>query len=904
VTEEDGGQWPEDVAAAIRTTSGAHFYRCALQVNPFAYVKRGGAAPEFVDESAYNAAIVKACLETRTDVVGLGDHHTVRGSEQLRAELTQAGVSVFPGFEAKGTDGVHVQVLFDPSTEVDKLLERLGAIGASPDDPYALAKRVDFRHLLELVDEWGAIAIAGQVTRASGLLDKLSGQSRLAAWTDPRLLAAAVPQQTQQITDEGSRQILDNVDSQYRREFPVALLYANDVCGPRDLQRDNTWTWIKMVEPSIEGLRSAFRDPESRVRLPPDSPPVEHPRIIALGWQGASAHLGGSRLHLNPDLNVLVGGRGSGKSTIVESIRFALGQQPTGPESQRTHQDIVRDVLRPHTRVWMLVRSTGVSSRDYLIERTVSGTTSVTDSSGREVGLDPGEIFPQAEIWGQREIAELAGGGTARNRLLQRFVTDNEGAQARKRELRKGLEENRLRMRQLRAESRDVAEEVAGLPALEEQISRYADAGVEERMHEQAAFVRERGLLDTAAARLGPVDDARASLNGLLPIDTAFLEAAVADELPDADLLSQARDVLDQLTRGGHEVLETLTGLVERAHVGLSDIQSMWEQRSSAAASAYAERLRGVERSDTEGEDYLGLLRRLERLVPLRERRRRLDSELAILAAERQELLGEWHEARTAEVQGLRGAADYVNGRLGNATAGKDGQVKVAVTADGDRAKLNDLVQAHVGGRHKKTLEQAELKGVAPGQLAALCRQGADVLRSRLETTQHEAENFYSAGPDFFEQLEELDLSPTTEVSLRVGKEWRPHDRLSKGQQATAFLLLLLVGADGSGPLVVDQPEEDLDNRFITDAIVPTMRAEKQRRQFLFTSHNPNIPVLGDAELIAEVRVDLVGDVVKGRVGPPAVAGSIDTSEVRNLVEETLEGGRAAFARRRRKYGF
>jgi hypothetical protein len=107
----------------------------------------------------------------------------------------------------------------------------------------------------------------------------------------------------------------------------------------------------------------------------------------------------------------------------------------------------------------------------------------------------------------------------------------------------------------------------------------------------------------------------------------------------------------------------------------------------------------------------------------------------------------------------------------------------------------------------------------------------------------------------------------------------------------------------------VDQPEEDLDNRFITESIVPAMRREKRRRQFLFTSHNPNIPVLGDAELIAEVRVDMVADAagqeqLRGRVGPPSRVGSIDTPPVRELVEETLEGGRMAFARRRRKYGF
>ena len=102
---------------------------------------------------------------------------------------------------------------------------------------------------------------------------------------------------------------------------------------------------------------------------------------------------------------------------------------------------------------------------------------------------------------------------------------------------------------------------------------------------------------------------------------------------------------------------------------------------------------------------------------------------------------------------------------------------------------------------------------------------------------------------------------------------------------------------------MVDQPEDDLDNRFITDGVVPIVRQEKRRRQFVFSTHNANIPVLGDAELI--VGLTAAGEGRGGRARVPREAmGSIDARLVRELVEEILEGGKTAFEMRRAKYGF
>ncbi|MEO7015582.1 MAG: hypothetical protein ABI130_10730, partial [Leifsonia sp.] len=128
-------------------------------------------------------------------------------------------------------------------------------------------------------------------------------------------------------------------------------------------------------------------------------------------------------------------------------------------------------------------------------------------------------------------------------------------------------------------------------------------------------------------------------------------------------------------------------------------------------------------------------------------------------------------------------------------------------------------------------------------------------------------------------------------------RELKKIDELSKGQRATALLLLLL-GAS-TAPLVIDQPEDDLDNRFVYDGVVVHLRKLKGVRQIITSTHNANVPVLGDAELI----VALGGD---GQHGQPVKdgIGSLDDAAIRALAENILEGGPAAFNARQHLYGF
>ncbi len=120
----------------------------------------------------------------------------------------------------------------------------------------------------------------------------------------------------------------------------------------------------------------------------------------------------------------------------------------------------------------------------------------------------------------------------------------------------------------------------------------------------------------------------------------------------------------------------------------------------------------------------------------------------------------------------------------------------------------------------------------------------------------------------------------------------------SAGQQATALLKVLL--KESTGPLMIDQPEEDLDNAIIQQITEELWKA-KERRQIIFSSHNANIVVNGDAELVIRCDYRKEGDRTKGHI---AGEGAIDVAEIKDAIKSVMEGGEKAFELRRRKYGF
>jgi predicted ATPase len=888
----------ERLKMALKLPNGARFYRCALQVNPFAYQVRNSKQTAFQNEADYNAAMIAACKEQGIEVIAVTDHYRVKDSAGLVQAAQEAGIFAFKGFEAVTKDGVHFLCLFDPSKE-DRVLERyIGECGVHDDNALSPTGDKDCHELFEVAKRWEAVCIAAHVAAdGGGLLKKLSGETRVKVWQSPALLACALAGPAHE-GPPNLQQILQNKDPQYQRPRAVAIINAQDANSPEELKRPGSSCFIKMSQVSVEALRQAFLDPISRVRLNSEPQAEPHAEFVAIAWEGG--FLRDSAVHFNENLNVLVGGRGTGKSTLIESLRYVLGLEPLGDDAKKAHQGVLREVLKNGTKVSLLVRSHKPSPRCYTIERTVPNPPVVRDEHGTVLTLNPREVMPGVEVFGQHEISELTKSREKLTLLLERFIDRDPSDASRKGKLRLDLERSRSRIGEVNREIKAIDERLAALPSLEETLKRFQEAGLEARLREKSLVVREERLLGVMVERLAPVRTLREELAGSLPLDTAFLTPKALEGLPNADVLGEAEAIFTRLSVQLQAVAGQFEAALKTADSELGAMRLRWEERRKAVEATYEKLLRELQKSKIDGEEFIRLRRQIEELRPLRERRDSLVRELTTHEGHRRQLLADWEDVKAAEFRRIEQAAKKVTRKL------KD-RVKVEVAMSGNKEPLEKLLQDEVGGNLTAVLERLrERADLSLPDFALRCREGKDALIRIYGFPPGGAERIAQAEQALFMLIEELELPATTKIELNTAMEgdspnWQQLEHLSTGQKATAVLLLLLL--ESEAPLVVDQPEDDLDNRFITEGVVPIMRDEKRRRQFVFSTHNANIPVLGDAELILGL-----GASGEGREGQamilPKYMGSIDGQPVRELVEEILEGGKTAFEMRRLKYGF
>ncbi len=887
----------DQMQRALDLPSGARFYRCALQVNPFAYLERHSISTAFRSEDEYNSAIVETCLDTGIEVIAVTDHYRVKHSASLVHAARRANLHAFSGFEAVTKDGVHFLCLFDP--DKDERLERyIGNCGIHETSEASPIGNKDSVELLEAAREWGAVCIAAHAASTGGLLKKLSGKTRINAWRHPDLHACALPGPVDNAPD-GIKSILQNRDDRHRRQRPVAILNASDVNGPDDLKKTSVSCCIKMSSVSVEAFRQAFLDPDSRIRLHSDPEPDPHAEFLAMGWEGGFLH--DTFVHFNENLNVLVGGRGAGKSTMIESIRYVLGLDPLGDDARKMHQGMIKHVLQPGTRVSLLVRSHKPSRRCYTIERTVPNPPVVRDHAGDVLTLSPSDVMPGVEVFGQHEISELTKSPVKRTRLLERFVERDPTLSGRKSQIQVELDHSRRRIVDTHRELERLEERVAALPGLEEMQMRFQQAGLEERLKEKSQLVREERLFDILNERIKAYSDLKNELIEELPVDTALVSSRALEGLPNADTLSEIEGTLEELGRKLNALAEQFGAALTEACRGIAQTRLRWGERRIAIEERYEDLLRELQKSRIDGSEFIQLREQIEELRPLNDRMERLRRERDTHKAQRIKLLIEWEDLKASEYRQVNDAARHVSGKLRD-------RVDVSVTMAGNRESLEDLLREVVGGHLKTALRCLhDIDQLSLRDLAQRCREGKESLISHYGLPSGAAERIAKADRELFMRIEELELPPTTEIKLNTAPDgepanWQRLETLSTGQKATAALLLLLLESNLNAPLVVDQPEDDLDNRFVTEGVVPIMRKEKHCRQFIFSTHNANIPVLGDAELI--LGLTATGGVSgQARIASEHMA-SIDSGPVRELVEEILEGGKDAFEMRRSKYGF
>ena len=463
------------------------------------------------------------------------------------------------------------------------------------------------------------------------------------------------------------------------------------------------------------------------------------------------------------------------------------------------------------------------------------------------------------------------------------------------------MDKNRNDILGARQHLADIEDEVSKLPKLLEQVAQFNELGLEEKLKIVPRIEKEKRLSDRVGSELDDLTKSLEAFKELLP-DTTYLSEAALDELPHADRFKRIKSILEELNTNLQPPITRIETLLAVAETGISqsrsDIRTDIENDETNLARAFKEIPSCEGRSGNEiGVQFQNLLKEIERIRPKEALLKTREARLAELSRVRATLLSEMSEARADRSATLQNALKTLNNKL-------KGKLKLTVTPEANRQPLRDFLQAcnmeGIGPRRLAWVETVE--DFSPVKLAGLIREGAGALTSvGWGITPTIADALCKLKPSQLMEIEALELPDTITIELNVAREgpenYRSLNRLSTGQQCTAILHMLLL--ENLDPLLMDQPEDNLDNAFIADRIVKELRSAKIARQFLFATHNANIPVFGDAEWIGVFKSD-----GNRALMPSSAQGAIDLSQIQKEAAEILEGGKMAFIQRKEKYGF
>jgi AAA domain len=598
--------------------------------------------------------------------------------------------------------------------------------------------------------------------------------------------------------------------------------------------------------------------------------------------------LDGLDISFSPGLNVIIGARGVGKTSIVQLLRFCLGVPAFGESFETSAMSHAQDVLGADGRV-----SVGLM---------VDGEPLVV-SRRKQDDRPEGQILPVAQpiILAQTEMEEIAVDPRGRLRLLDDFRPDRGAATNRERALASTAESLTIEMAEL-AQSIDSARREAESLETEKAALEVAEAELASTASETTDVTNiDLARLDVlgreaASARVGltGLDQAAETLARWVEALKATPRAVPAIEMSPGD----GEDPLIS----AREAIREVEASLEAAAVKIAGIQEDIAARSTEAAahiSALDDEARDIRRRVEEVEKGAGLAAR--RLAALRERVAQLTALIALIG-EREATLRGIRESRDEAVTSLDEIrSSRFHERLQFAkrlTSSLGPQIQISVQQSGDwsdyAAAIADAVRG--SGLHYASLAPKLAEGLSPAELArAVDLDDAKAVAKAAGVPPDRARRVIDRIKERgLGQLLTAPLQDAVELELLDGSEYKRTEQLSTGQRCTTVLPILLQHEDR--PVILDQPEDHLDGAFIVDTLVQAILRRDPASQLIASTHNPNIPVLGDAS-----QVTLLGS--DGQRGFQVHSGALTDPDTVKAITSVMEGGQEAFERRARFYG-
>ena len=896
----------------FHTHRGARFFKADLHIHtPASKDWDEHNKPEFSSKNITPEQIVKASLAADLDIIAITDHNSVEWCDKVISAAKGTKLTVFPGFELTARPGVHILAIFPhdkPIDDLQKLLTKLGIkkfgyVNEMTDDAIEDISS-DFKIIRALREEGGLVILA-HIDLDSGIVGRLRGGD--AAKEFFKKTACSIL--------EISKNIPEIIFAELRNDpTKYAIISGSDAHQLSEI--GNKAIWIKMDAANLNGLSQLGFEPSNRLSK---TNITSGTKSRILGMYSNGGLLGEQVFAFNEDLNCLIGGRGSGKSTIVDYLRFVFGGEPLDEDLQHKFRKRLVDLIRESTTVNILVED--ADGKLWLYERMFSFTSSQRANTTKyEITSLPATVYQvilnqkrivkfedeiplfRVEFYGQGEVQSIT--DTAEPARQLRLVDNFAQSSIQQRQYRVNEIENELKSMESqilehREELESITVEIDALDAIKKRANELEHDLQDKHIKDYQVWEDANNWASIAIEHL---KDQIKKLD-----DLSF------DELEEKTFLIQDSEGNTSLLALLSEIYSSIQALkkieVEKNEFAdllnrLDVLQSNWNLQFDNEYNRYTTVLRtqGVENLaslNRELSEKRSQIEKIEKqLIP---RKGKLEKNITKLVGGRKKYLKElwtcWDEIRDCRIQ----AAEHMTKKLG-----KDVVVRIADEKNLEEYLnlLNSIAPSEIYDKQLQKIVECDCK---PEHIVTLIRnKDVDNLRN-IGVTENTASKLLQISEGDLMRLERIYRSDIANIKLVLDDKEKSLSDLSDGEKCTAILSVILLGE--TCPLIIDQPEDELDHAFIMSNVVKTLIHVKQKtdnleknfnpqkgRQFIIATHNQNIPVLGDAEMVFKMK-KISG---QNRCEYESAFGLEHSDTIKHIL--SLEGGSDAFERRRRKY--
>lgn len=836
-------------------------------------------------------------LEAEQVEVAVVTNHNLFAYEEFKA-LAKAGrkrgIFALPGVELSvndGANGVHVLITFEPETwlkDSDAINPFLDAtfFGTAVRDRTCENERCAWsleRLLQELHDQRqkhgrDSFVVLAHVEQASGFFHEFDG-GRIQQLGHNTLFAENVlGLQKVRTADEvkkwqgwlGSRlpAFVEGSDPD-----DIAQVGKAHASGGEERR-----TCLHLGAYTFAAVKLALLNWEAHVAPKPVT--VTFPHVVSVEVEGGGAAGVRFSWRLNAGLNALIGIRGSGKSTVLELLRYGLGLELETPwTTQPPDGDYKRNLIKDHLGSGGMVKIHLRTGIEYEVRRVLGQSPEVYANGVRRDNLRPDGGLLRVLYFGQKDLSQL--GEASRNTdLLDRFYgvelrevrTQTDEAAGNVRDLVQRL----LKQTDTLARRQQYLEQKAKLL---EELHLFEEHKIGEKLQRQVTFNADMANLQAMADWLSQIADGLSEARPGIEADLETWRRTASTENPQE--IAAAVEMLSTVADCVRDLRENETRL-RAAQARITALRAVIEERRRGMDEEFAAVRRAIHNVALDADAYVNLKRKLQAvelgLAELDKELQRRESTRSVLRDALHRLRDCWH----GEYRLLKDKIDGLNAR--------NLPIKLRLEYRGNKPKFTEFLINLVRG--------TGINSETMRRLAAEFEDGIDLFddSEQPEPRWKKTVTVASSQTKLDERLRGgLADMLTYRVPDLLALELRgvPLDRHSLGQRTSALLLFLLEKGDYD-LLLIDQPEDDLDNQTIYTDVITRLSELKRSHQFVFATHNANIPVLGEAEMVGACEFE--------NRTLALVAGSTDAPAIQDKIISVMEGGRDAFARRQLIY--